>query len=294
MTDDDELPIPSFSPPQPLGRKPRLTLPPGACDTHCHVLGPWRQFPYAANRPYTPHDVPKEQLFALHAHLGIERGIVVQASPHGTDHGALLNMIAAAEGRYRGVALVDEAVTDKMLEDLHAGGIRAVRFHAIPHLAPMPPRAFLAELAKRIHSLGWHLVVHVLPETLDAVEPFLDFGVPVLIDHMGRIDAGQGVEQEPFSRLLGYLRNDHCWIKIGCADRTTRQGSPYADVIPIARALIEAAPDRTVWSTDYPHPNHTDMPDDADLVDFLGNVAPEPDILRKVATDNPARLYGFQ
>ncbi len=289
-----EPPVPTNDPPRPPGRKPRVILPTGACDTHCHVFGPWQRFPYVENPPYTPHDVPKEQLFAVHAHLGFGRGIAVQGSPHGLDHSALLDLIASGNGRYRGVGLANESIDDAFIEKLHEGGVRAFRFHTIAHLTPMPPKEFLRDLAARTKPLGWHIVLQLVPETLDLAEMCLGFDIPVLIDHFARIDVTQGLDQQRFRYLLDLARQDKCWIKIGCADRITRIGPPYPDVLPYARALVEAAPDRTVVATDYPHPNHKQMPDDADIVDFIGDVAPDPMLLRRIVSDNPARLYGFE
>ena len=271
-----------------------LKLPPGSCDTHCHVFGPWQHFPYADPRPYTPHDVPKEKIFALHRHLGIDRGVLVQGSPHGMDHSALLDMIAAGKGNYRGVCMVDEATTDDDLGRLNDGGVRGVRFHAIPHLAPMPEPEFLARIAKRIRPFGWHIVLHLMPETLHLVDRFLGFDLPILLDHMARIGPAEGPEHPSRAKVLELLRDDRFWIKLGCADRVSKVGPPgYDDTVTIARMMVEAAPDRTIWSTDYPHVNVVQVADDADLVDLLGKVIPDPALLKKVLVDNPHRLYRF-
>ena len=287
-------PVPTTVPPREPSRAPRLKLPAGACDTHCHVFGPWRCFPYVDPRPYTPHDVPKEKIFALHRHLGIDRGVLVQGSPHGTDHAAMLDLIAAGQGNYRGVCMVDEATTEDDLRIHNEGGVRAVRFHAVPHLAPMPSPEFLKDIARRIRPLDWHIVLHLMPDTLDLVDRFLGFDLPIVIDHMARIDPAAGMDQPALAKLLKLLRDDRFWIKLGCADRVSRTGPPsYADTVPLAKALVEAAPDRAIWSTDYPHVNVAQVADDADLVDLLGEVIPDPAVLKKVLVDNPHRLYRF-
>ena len=201
------------------------------------------------------------------------------------------DLIAAGGGNYRGVALVGEETTDVELTTLDAGGVRAVRFHAIPHLAPMPGADFLKRLADRIRPLGWHILLHLMPDTLHLVDNFLGFGLPIVIDHMARMDPKGGVEQPQFKRLLHLVRDEGCWVKLGCADRVSRP--PYKDTVPIARALLEAVPDRTIWSTDYPHVNHPAPPDDAELVDLLLDVAPDQGLRQKLLVDNPHKLYRF-
>ena len=142
-------------------RKPRFKLPPGSCDAHCHVFGPAAKFPYAPNRRYTPADAPKEMLAALHAHLGVERAVIVQASCHGTDNAAMLDCIASDPKRYRGVAIVDDNFTDKDFDTLDRGGVRGVRFNFVKHLGGAPDMAVFNRIIDRIKGRGWHVVLHV-------------------------------------------------------------------------------------------------------------------------------------
>src|SRR5882757_9423521 len=118
-------------------RKPKFKLPPGSCDAHCHVFGPGNVFPYSPTRKYTPEDAPKEMLRALHDYLGIDRAVIVQASCHGLDNAAMMDCLAWDTKRYRGVAMVDDTVTDKQLDEMNAGGVRGVRFNFVKHLGGM-------------------------------------------------------------------------------------------------------------------------------------------------------------
>src|SRR5438876_1150174 len=140
-------------------RKPRFKLPPGSCDAHCHVFGPQAQFPYAPNRRYTPADAPKEMLAALHAHLGVERAVIVQASCHGTDNAAMLDCIASDTTRYRGVAIVDDDFTDKNFDALDGAGVRGVRFNFVKHLGGAPDMAVFNRVIDRIKGRVWHGVL---------------------------------------------------------------------------------------------------------------------------------------
>jgi 2-pyrone-4,6-dicarboxylate lactonase len=270
-------------------------LPDGACDTHCHVFGPAEAFPYAPERTYTPADSPKEALFALHRRLGIDRAVVVQPGAHGFDNRATLDAIAASEGRYRGIALVREDATTGDINALDAGGIRGIRFNFTPHLGPPPTEAAFRHLADLIAPFGWHVVVHVVPPALPTVVKYVrDLQVPVVIDHMARISTAAGAAQEAFRRLLDLLMDSNIWVKISAADRASAAGAPYEDVEPYMESILRIAPDRTLWGTDFPHPNISGpIPSKELLLGLLRRVTGGENMLRRVLVDNPARLYGF-
>ena len=273
-------------------RKPRFKLPPGTCDAHCHVFGPAARFPYAPNRRYTPEDAPKEALAALHGHLGIERAVIVQASCHGKDNRAMLDAIATNPARYRGVAIVDDGFTDAEFESLHRGGVRGVRFNFVKHLGGSPDLAVFHRVLDRIKGLGWHVVLHLdAPDIVPLSDMIRRLPVPFVIDHMGRVPGAGGVAQEPLRALLELAQRDDCWIKVCGAERISMP--PYAEAVPIARAIVDTAPDRVFWGTDFPHPNPTHEADEADLVDLVPLFAPDIATQQKLLVGNPARLYGF-
>jgi predicted TIM-barrel fold metal-dependent hydrolase len=273
-------------------RKPQFQLPPGATDAHCHVFGPGSVFPYAPNRRYTPEDAPKEDLAALHRHLGVGRAVIVQASCHGSDNRAMLDAIASNPKTYRGVAIVDAATPPTDYPKLAQGGVRGVRFNFVKHLGGMPDRNLLEAVVRRIKPLGWHLVFHVDAPDIEALSDLIaKQTVPVVVDHMGRVPAKDGVEQAPFKALLKLLEHKHVWVKVCGSERFSMP--PYDDAIPIARKLMEVAADRSLWGTDFPHPNATHEADEADLVDLVPKFAPDPAVQKMLLVDNPAKLYGF-
>jgi 2-pyrone-4,6-dicarboxylate lactonase len=282
----------TIAPPHPNPHRPEFKLPPGACDTHCHVFGPGSRFPYAENRRYTPPDAPSEKLAALHRHLGISRAVLVQASAHGTDNRAMLDAIAHDPDDRRGVAMVDTSISDEELRRLDDGGVRAVRYNFVRHLGGAPDYAVIRAMARRIAPLGWHLVLHLDAEDLVDHEAFLlSLDIPYVIDHMGRVAASEGLKQRPFVRLLELMRAPLACVKISGAERVSSQGHDFADAIPFARELVACAPDRVLWGTDWPHPNVRAMPDDGDLVDVLPRLVPDEATRTKVLVDNPTRLY---
>jgi predicted TIM-barrel fold metal-dependent hydrolase len=274
-------------------RKPAFSLPRGACDTHVHIWGPFDRFPLAKGAPYTPPERTSDDLMALHQGLGVDRAVIVQTTVYKADNRAMLDGIARSNGRWRGVALIDEGFDDAAFRALHEGGVRGVRFGFVKHLGGVPDLALVRRTAARIAPMGWHLVLHLdagnIPEFLDF---FGEFSLPVVVDHMGRVPVRDGLDQKPFRLLLNLLTRPNWWVKVSGAERISESGPPFADAIPFAQRLIAAAPDRVLWGTDWPHPNVRWEPDEADLVDLLPSFAGSA-ALHKVLMDNPARLYGF-
>jgi 2-pyrone-4,6-dicarboxylate lactonase len=276
----------------PQRRQPRFKLPKGACDAHCHVFGPGDKFPYAANRRYTPADAPKEMLAALHAHLGIDRAVIVQASCHGADNAAMLDCIASDPKRYRGVAIVDDSFTEADYDRLDRGGVRGVRFNFVKHLGGAPDMAVFNRVIDRVKTRGWHVVLHVnAPDIVPLSDMIRRLPLPFVIDHMGRVPSAAGVEQPPLRALIELSRLENCWIKVCGSERISMP--PYAAAVPIARALVEASPTRVLWGTDFPHPNATHAADEADLVDLVPQFVADALAQKRLLVDNPARLYGF-
>ena len=272
----------------------KFTPPPLACDAHCHVFGPAAKFPYDPKAAYTPQDAPFEALQQLHSSLGLQRAVIVHASCHGADMRVTLDAIARAGGRYRGTAIIDSSYSEKDFERMHEGGIRAVRFNFVRHLGGRPSMDFFQQTVQKLRFFGWHLILHLDAQDLvELEEVFRKLPVPFVIDHMGRVKAADGLEQPPFKTLLGFLKNENAWVKICGAERVSSKGPPFTDAVPFGRALVEAAPDRVLWGTDWPHPNVKWMPDDAALVDLFPLMVPEPALQRKILVENPARLYGF-
>jgi len=288
--------IPTCKAPDPNTRTPKYRPPPRACDAHCHIFGPGARYPYAPDRSYTPPDAPLERFRELQSILGLERAVLVNASCHGTDNRVIVDAIAQSGGRYRGVANADDSFAAKDYETLHAAGFRGVRFNFVKHLGGMPDMGEFHRVIERIRPFGWHVDLHFdAGDLVEHAELLRTLPVPFLIDHMGRVPTKAGLGQEPFRQLLELARtNRRCWIKVSGAERISSSGPPFTDAVPFAQALIEAAPERILWGTDWPHPNIAKhMPNDGDLVDLIPLYMPDPARQRLVLVDNPHRLYGF-
>lgn len=280
--------------PDPNPRPPKFPMPEKACDCHAHVLGPPDRYPYVAERSYTPPTALLAEYQSLHWTLGIERAVIVQPSVHGTDNQVTLDAVAGYGANARGIAVVEASVEESELARLNNGGMRGIRLNVLfgggVGLQAMEP------LAQRIADMGWH--AQLLLDARDLVElaPRLrKLPVPVVIDHMGHMNVGHGIDHPGFQTLIELVRDGVCWVKLSGNYRISAQGPPYEDVIAFARALIEAAPQHMVWGTDWPHPALNEfMPNDGDLLDALHDYAPEADLKQAILVDNPASLYGFR
>ena len=288
MTSDERRPL--F---HPHPSKPGLRLLPESWDTHCHVIGPKAIYPFAPTATIDPADATKEQLFALHALLGIERCVVVQSALHGADNRVVEDALAAKGGRYLGVALLPPTVEVAELRRLDRLGFRGVRYNFMPHLHQSATVEEVIALTPRLADVGWHLQIHMDGSLVAKLAPVLaQSPVPVVIDHIGRIDAGLGLEQEPFQALLRLMQDRKFWVKVSGCDRISRIGPPYADAVPFARLLVSEFPDRCVWGTDWPHPHHKGpVPDDGQLIDVIAQMAPSEAARRRLMVDNPTHLY---
>lgn len=288
-------PKPTIAGPDPNTRTPSFKPPPGACDTHTHIFGPNRLYPYAANRPYTPPDAPLESFRALHDKLGIERAVIVNATVHGFDNRVITDAIAQSGGRYLGIATISDTMSDKELEQLGAAGIRGCRFVFLSRLGGRPDTTMLERAAPRAAALGWALDLYIEGTHLNEFLPVLArLPGPYVLDHMAVPDARLGLDQPGFVALVDLLKRDEkCWVKLSGAERISATGAPFHDAAPFAQLLIETAPDRVIWGTDWPHPNVKTMPNDGDLVDLLPLYAPDPAIRHKLLVDNPQKLFRF-
>ena len=277
----------------PNPSKPRFVPPPGAVDAHCHVFGPMAEFPFSPKAKYLPEDAGPEKLFALRDHLGFSKNVIVQASCHGTDNSATLNAIAVSNGKARGVAVVDPAISEAELAKLHEGGMRGIRFNFLKRLVDDAPKDKFLEVSRRLPQ-GWHVVIYFEANILAELRPFMDaIPVPLVIDHMGRPDVTQGLDgpdMRAFRALLDSRPDIH--FKPTCPVRLDPTGDPWNAFAEAVAPLVADYPDRCIWGTDWPHPNMQDnVPDDGHLVDMIPRIAPTEELQRKLLVDNPNALY---
>ena len=278
-------------------RQTSLQLPWLACDSHVHVFGPIDRYPYGPHKGAAPTPAPKEKLFALHRRLGIQRCVIVQSVTHGYDNRVVEDAIQAGGGNYLGIARVPLDVSDKELERLAECGFRGVRFNFMRHLTGGAEVQDVVAMTPRLAAVGMHLQVHFESELVHTVGQALRSSrVPVVIDHMGRVDATRGATHADFQGLMQLLESPNFHVKVSGIDRIDsgcRAGDGYPCGVALAKILVERFPERCVWGLDWPHPNHTHVPDDGELVDMLVHIAPSRNALEQLLVHNPQTLYRF-
>jgi 2-pyrone-4,6-dicarboxylate lactonase len=287
--------IPTIAPPDPNPIVPEFKLPPKSCDTHTHIFGPSSRYPFAANRPYNLPEAPLEAFRAVHEKIGVERCVIVNATVHGTDNRVVTDAIAQSGGANKGIANVNDEMSDKELEGLDKGGIRGCRFAFLKRLGGVGDIGKFNRIVHRVAELGWHVDVYFEPGTVGEFAPILKaLPTSYVIDHMGTTLAAKGLEDAGFMALLDLQASDEkCWVKITGLERASASGKPFHDAVPFAKRLIDNAPDRVLWGTDWPHPNVKFMPNDGEIVDLVPLYAPDPAVQNKLLVENPAKLFGF-
>ncbi|MEQ6434457.1 amidohydrolase family protein [Comamonas sp. w2-DMI] len=275
--------------------RPVQMPPPLACDSHMHIFDP--RFAPSPHWTRQPPDAPVAAYRLLQQRLGTQRAVVVTPSTYGTDNACTLDALAQLGDSARGVAVVAEDVGDAELDLLAARGVCGLRVNFVtPQSWGKTTQQMLTTLAGKVQRLGWHIQVFVHPEQLVQLASVLAaLPVPLVVDHLGRIDPAEGTRGLAYDALRRLLDGGNTWVKLsGAYMRSTVHGPSYADTLPLGRALVRAAPERLVWGSDWPHT--TEVPgsvNDADLVDLLAAWAVTPATLERILVDNPAHLYGF-
>jgi predicted TIM-barrel fold metal-dependent hydrolase len=285
----------------------------GACDCHAHVFGPYDRFPLADDRPYTPPEASLDDLRAMHRALGVERVVIVAASPYGIDNAALLDAVARLGEDGRGVVALDPGDADTDLDAMHAAGVRGVRINlaSVGAADPEAADAALRATAARVARLGWHVDLHAGLDVIAALAGTIAAApAPIVIDHFGLADPAAGPGQPGFAALCELAAGGHAYVKPSAPERLGGDpGGDGAGVAALARTLLDAAPERMLWASDWPHtgggPHGGGARDPSEVEPFreiddsralarLHEWTRDDAEAHRVLVDNPARLYGFQ
>ncbi len=279
----------------PTPRKPIIAPPPLTCDSQVHYFTQSPRFPQIPNPSYPAPDATLDDVLKMHRTLGIDRGVLVHPIPYGTDNSLLFEVLKQAGPSYRGIAVINDSVSDKELQRMHDAGVRGVRFSFLRVLNIRPRAELFQRTLERIAPMGWCVKVHFGGEEVFELEPTLRSAkIPLVIDHIGGTNIGLGLDQPAFQLLLKLMREPNIWMMLSNGDRNSATGHPWNDTIPFAEALMAVAPDRLVWGTDWPHVRYFQkMPNDADLLELAYRYMPDPAMRQRILVDNPARLFGF-
>jgi predicted TIM-barrel fold metal-dependent hydrolase len=281
-------------PPDGRLRAPKRALPAGTVDCHAHIFDRFERYPLAAGRKYSPPPCTREAWLALHAALGVARGVQVHGSPYGFDNTITEDFIKEYPGRFVAVAAIPPDVDEKLLKRLDAAGFKAARL--MDQFATGATTKDLEAIAKRIAPYGWHIEINVAKSSdwLEMEPRLARCPVPLVFDHLGRLRGGEGVDAPAFRVILRQLasREDR-WVKISSWYRLSDSGRGE-DMKPLAQMLLRERGDRCVWGTNWPHPGlHEGMPNDADLVDQLESWIPDEKMREPLFASNAAKLYRF-
>jgi predicted TIM-barrel fold metal-dependent hydrolase len=279
--------------PDPDPAPPSFVLPANATDCHMHLFGTAPEFPYVAERDYTPAEAGVAAARALYAKLGITRIVVIQPSVYGTDNRCQLEFGAQLGLPFRAVIVPQPDTSERSLADFHRQGVRGIRY-ILAHPGGLDI-AGLEQSADRASELGWHLEFLLKPYQLLELEPRLaKLRCPVSFDHLAFMKTGDGVAQPAFQALIRLLQGGNSWVKFSGAYRVSGVADQYAAVWPFARKLMETNPDRIVWGSDWPHVGQmSKMPRTTPLLDLLRDWAPDEKQRHRILVENPAQLYGF-
>lgn len=281
-------------------------VPSGCCDCHVHIIGDPAQFPFVADRVYTPPPATTEMLTDLHRALKIDRVVLVQPSFYGTDNACMLDALRRVGSRARGVAVLDKATSGSVLDEMKIAGVRGVRINleTSGQTDVAAAKAIVEGTVAQVAPLGWHIQIYTRPSVIVALADTLAaLPVPLVFDHFGGLKAMLGPTQPGYDVVIGLVKSGHAYAKISAAYRLSDKPPDYADITPIAQALVAANSDRVVWGSDWPHTNPARRPvteitppanvDDGLLLDQLVKWVPDAAIRRKILVDNPERLYDF-
>jgi len=283
-------------------------VPKGACDCHTHIFGDPQRFPYFAARVYTPESASIAEMRSLHRALHTDRVVIVQPSVYGTDNSCTIDAIKQLGPGARGIAAVDEKISDAKLDEMHQQGIRGIRINLEtagqfdPALAHKRLQAAIEKIQNRRE---WHIEIYTRLSVIEAIhDQVMNSPVPVSFDHFGGAQATLGIKQPGFDVLLTLLKSGKAYVKISAPYRSSKLAPDYPDVAPLAKALIGANPQRIIWGTDWPHPAQipgkkaTEITplyqiDDGRDLNMVAMWAPDAARRRTILVDNPAKLYGF-
>jgi predicted TIM-barrel fold metal-dependent hydrolase len=271
--------------------KPRLKLPPGACDTHFHFVGPQKLFPLKPNHVFSHlefEDTTIEDWLKMQDALGLTRGLHVLSMMYENNYEIALYAQCQLRDRLRAVVIPWSGITEGELAILTRAGVVGYR------IAHRLVKAIDAHMVARTHEHGW--AMHYLvksEEQEDWKEQILKSPGRFVLEHVGGVNPANGINGKGFKFVLACLDTGRCWVKL--SPRISNEKTfPFSDTLPLVRKLVEHAPTRLLWGSDWPHPQYfKPMPNDIALLDMMLDWVPDEATRNRIFVENPAELLGF-
>ncbi len=273
---------------------PKMKVPPNATDAHHHIYD--SRYPVDPKAVLRPADATVADYRRLQKRIGTTRGVIVQPSTYGLDNRLLLESLKQfGISTARGIAVVNPGITDPELREMHAAGIRGLRFNLVQ--AGATTLDMIEPLSKRVAPFGWHIQVNASADQIAAArDVWSRLLCPIVYDHLGHMSPPQGIRHPGFGIICGLLQKGKAWVKLSGFYIDTQVGPPtYADSVAVAKAYVKEAPERLVWGSDWPHPTmkENEKPDDAILLDLMSECVPDETMRNRIFSENAATLYGF-
>jgi D-galactarolactone isomerase len=274
--------------------RPKTKAPPNAADCHQHIYD--SRYPTDPKAVLRPGDATVADYRLFQKRIGTTRSVIVQPSTYGVDNRLLVEALgqfglAAA----RGVAVVNTGVTDGALKQLHASGVRGIRFNLVQ--AGATTLDMVDPLSKRVAALGWHIQINATADQIAAAKDVWNrLPCQIVYDHLGHVPEPQGIGHPVFGIICGLMQKGKAWVKLSGFYLDTKTGPPtYSDSVAVAKAFVKEAPERLVWGSDWPHPTEkeNEKPDDAILFDLLAECVPGEAVRNRILVANATRLYDF-
>ena len=293
----NNLMAPYCQPPIKNIKKTIISLPSNSCDTHVHIFDSGK-YQYQSERAYTPHDCTSNDLIQMHNRIGISRSVLVQASVHGTNNQAVLDRCKIDPINNRCVISINKDVKETDIEYFHIIGARGIRINLVDTGGmPFDSIEEVYEISKMISNFGWHIefLLHIDDDNIKLTNILKNINVPIVVGHFGYMNTSKGIAEKKFLEFISLLKDGHCWVKLTGPYRISNEPSlPYSDVLPFAEKIIDAAPNRTLWGSDWPHVMlKYIMPDDSELANLISNWIPSKELQELILVKNPEILYGF-
>jgi predicted TIM-barrel fold metal-dependent hydrolase len=290
--------------------KVSFEVPPGACDTHVHVFGDPQRYPFFPGRVYTPETASVDELRSFLKAIQMQRVVIVHPSVYGTDNRCTLDALKQMGSSARAIAVIDDKTPDSALDEMAKLGVRGIRINLTQAGVSDPTVALKAfqAAADRAKARNWHVQINTAPTIIEALRAqLMDSPVTIVFDHFGGAKSAAGVQQTGFATLVNLVKSGKAYVKISAAaDLVSTQAPDYQDVVPLAKALVAANPQRVLWGSDWPHPDSRVLPsrkntdiapllqtDDGRVLNLLAVWVPDAGTRKTILVDNPARLYGF-
>ncbi|WP_345817483.1 amidohydrolase family protein (plasmid) [Paraburkholderia sp. PREW-6R] len=271
--------------------RPVALLPDQTCDCHMHVFDD--QCPPVAGAVLTPPTATIDDYRKLQERLGTTRHVLVQPSTYGTDNSLMASVLCENRATTRGIAVVNDRVSDRELHALNDDGVVGIRFNQVQ--AGATSLTMLRSLAHRIAHFDWHVQLHLTPQQLiDHSDVLSSLSVPVVLDHYARLHHVPRIASAATDCLAKLMDSGRVWLKLSAPYLSSQaEHPPYSDLARSLAFLTQRFPERLVWGSDWPHATEKEKPDDAAMLDWLVEQLPTSRLRQSVFVSNATSLYRF-